>query len=192
MYRSGIDRHQSAFVSVQKWRIDQLIGFLAEYFEIAGKVVQVHEGIIDKFIGDGVMALFGALSNRKASERAGALLAVKAARAFRSEFAALLRRWQESQWSKRAREIEIGLGCGIHTGPVLVGIVKTTHRDQFSAFGDNVNLAARFEKEAAAGQILISRSTQTCIKGDIPSREVGMVQVKNIEGKYRLFEIIDA
>lgn len=120
--------------------------FLRDYFEAAVGCVEQHAGILDKFIGDGVMALFGL--DEPMSDDAGATAAVAAAKELASAFGALLPPWK-ARWDKvTAQQVSVGLGCGMHTGQALVGNIGTSSRDQFTALGPVVNLAARLESRA--------------------------------------------
>ena len=116
--------------------------------------------------------------------------AVHAAVEFRSEFNTIKNKWI-GQWEKYIpNKIEIGLGCGIHTGEVLVGNVGTDFRDQFTALGSHVNFASRIESRSKDGQILISQSTQTRIKDAVYSIKVDEVSdIKNIPGTFVIFEV---
>jgi class 3 adenylate cyclase len=162
--------------------------FLKEYCEIAAKVIFQHGGLLDKFIGDGVMALFGVLNHKEDEGKADATAAVRAALALRPRFDKLVEHWT-SQWTLYTpHAIDIGLGCGIHTGEALVGNVGTDFRDQFTALGPNVNLAARIEARSLAGQILLSQSTQARVKAAIEVEAAGEISdVKNIPGQFKLF-----
>ena len=147
--------------------------------------------MLDKFIGDGVMALFGFLHNDDMDETiSDSIEAVHAAVEFRSEFNTIKDKWI-GQWEKYIpNKIEIGLGCGIHTGEVLVGNVGTDFRDQFTALGPHVNFASRIESRSKDGQILISQSTQTRIKDAVYSIKVDEVSdIKNIPGTFVIFEV---
>lgn len=164
--------------------------FLKEYCDAAAKVIFEHSGVLDKFIGDGVMALFGVLNHRGDGGKKDALAAVQAAIDLRTKFDHIASRWTE-QWKLYSpQKIEIGLGCGIHTGEALVGNVGTDFRDQFTALGPHVNLAARIQTEAMAHEILVSQSTETRVKSDVKLTHVREVtDIKNIPGKYSLFAV---
>ncbi|MBF0136421.1 MAG: adenylate/guanylate cyclase domain-containing protein [Magnetococcales bacterium] len=120
-----------------------------------------------------------------------ALQAVRTAQKFRLEFPELLERWIPEWNLYVADKIDIGLGCGIHTGDVIVGNVGTRFRDQFTALGPPVNLASRIESRAQPGQILLSQSTALRIRDAIRIHPAGeIVDIKNIPGRFDLFEVV--
>lgn len=167
-----------------------IAGFLKDYSEIAANTIFRHNGLLDKFIGDGVMALFGVLNHKDDNGKADAIAAVQAAIELRAQFTNVLDRWM-SQWTLYTpQKIDIGLGCGIHTGEALVGNVGTDFRDQFTALGPNVNFAARIEGRAKHGQILISQSTEARIRSSIAVAPAGSINdIKNIQGEFNLFSV---
>jgi adenylate cyclase len=93
------------------------------------------------------------------------------------------------QWTLYTpQKIEIGLGCGIHTGDVLVGNVGTDFRDQFTALGPHVNFAQRIEARAKGGEILLSQSTEARVRSAILAERVGEISdVKNVPGEFAIF-----
>jgi class 3 adenylate cyclase len=166
-------------------------GFLQEYFRVAAEVIFEHHGVLDKFIGDGVMGLFGALSQRNSEGRQDAISAVKAAITLRSCFEPVLTKWKEQWVLYTPQEIDVGLGCGIHTGQVLVGNVGTEIRDQYTALGPHVNFAQRLEARSGKGQILISSSTEARVKGHFTLEDAETISdVKNIPGEFRTFAVM--
>lgn len=166
--------------------------FLKDYFELASSIIFKHNGVLDKFIGDGVMAIFGSLNGRDKEGIEDASLAAIAALELKREFQKLLDDWV-IRWKRySAQVIEIGLGCGMHTGECLVGNVGTENRDQYTALGPDVNLAARIESRTAKGQILISASTENRIAKDFKLEARGVIDdIKNIPGTFELFELIE-
>lgn len=136
------------------------------------------------------MALFGVLSNASDEGRSDAIAAVKAAIELRGAFDGVVRKWME-QWALYTpHKIEVGLGCGLHTGEVLVGNVGTDFRDQFTALGPHVNFAARIQGRAGGGEIIVSQPTETRVKAAIPLVHVGEISdVKNIPGKFTLHSV---
>ena len=108
-------------------------------------VIERYGGVIDKFIGDEIMAVFGA-------PRAVEHHAEHALRAALEIFAALAD-------YNRERSLELGLHIGANTGPVIAGAVGSHARHDYSVTGDTVNVAARLEGAAKTGQILVGPST---------------------------------
>ncbi|MBF0563791.1 MAG: adenylate/guanylate cyclase domain-containing response regulator [Nitrospirae bacterium] len=165
-------------------------GFLQDYCEVAAKTIFQHNGLLDKFIGDGVMALFGVLNHKQDEGSADAISAVKAAIDLRPTFTKNVGKWMEKWKLYVPDKIEIGLGCGIHTGEVLVGNVGTDFRDQFTALGSQVNFASRLETRSKPGQILLSQSTEIRVKSDITVLPAGEISdIKNIPGTFPIFEV---
>lgn len=167
-----------------------IAGFLQEYFKMAAETIFHHHGVLDKYIGDGVMGLFGALNHNADEGRQDAIHSVGAALALKHQFEQLLAKWVEQFTLYTPDAIAIGLGCGIHTGEVLVGNVGTELRDQYTALGTNVNLAQRIEARSGKGQILITTSTQARVKEHFELADAGVVNdVKNIAGEFRVFSV---
>jgi class 3 adenylate cyclase/tetratricopeptide (TPR) repeat protein len=111
--------------------------------------IVAHGGMIDKHIGDAVMALWGAQTTREDDPES----AIRAALAMQSELAAF----------REEHDAQLGMRIGINTGPVLLGGVGTT--GEFSAIGDTVNLASRLEHAAPVGGVLISHDTYRHVRG---------------------------
>jgi len=166
--------------------------FLKDYFQLASTIIFKYNGVLDKFIGDGVMAIFGALNGRDAAGLEDAQFAASAALELKDEFRKLLVEWITRWELYSAQVIEIGLGCGIHTGECLVGNVGTEIRDQFTALGSDVNLASRIESRTEKGQILVSSSTNTRLASNFLTESRGIINdIKNIPGEYPVYELIN-
>lgn len=165
-------------------------GFLQEYCEMGAETVFDHSGVLDKFIGDGIMALFGVLNHKDDGGTTDAVRAVESAIAMRSKFQPIVDKWVE-EWNLYVPDkIDIKLGCGIHTGEVLVGNVGTSVRDQFTALGTHVNFASRIESRSDLGQIVLSQSTAARVKDSIPLESFGEISdIKNIPGTFPLYKV---
>jgi class 3 adenylate cyclase len=129
---------------------ETIVALLNELFTFATEIIQRRGGIIDKFIGDCVMAVWGSPQ----SHPDDALRAVQAAEDLRRWLDVGNRRWR-ARWG-----IEIQLAIGIHTGPAVAGNVGSEKRMEYTVIGDTVNVAARLESMAQPGQILVSESTR--------------------------------
>ena len=165
-------------------------GFTQDYCDIAAKSIFAHNGLLDKFIGDGVMALFGVLNHKNDEGKLDALAAIDAALAFRSAFDQLRDNWIEKWSLYTPQKIDISLGCGLHTGDALVGNVGTSFRDQFTALGPNVNFAARLEGRSKNGLIILSQSTEARVRDRHKlTREADIDDIKNIPGIFKTFSL---
>jgi len=180
----------SRLCEILKAHPDLIAGFLRDYCETAAKVIFANDGVLDKFIGDGVMALFGVLNHKDDDGKKDATSSVRAAIELRESFDKVVRKWME-KWNLYVPDkIEIGLGCGIHTGETLVGNVGTDFRDQFTALGPHVNLASRIESRSKHGEILLSGTTQMRVKEFFRLSNAGEISdIKNIPGTYPLYRV---
>ncbi len=143
-----------------------------------------------QFIGDGVMALFGALNGNDKEGHQDATNAVKAAIEMRECFDKVLKNWMDKWVLYTPQKIDIGLGCGIHTGETLVGNVGTEGRDQYTALGPHVNFAQRIESKATRRQVLISASTKARISDHFELKKIETINnIKNISGEFEIFEV---
>jgi adenylate cyclase len=130
---------------------EQVVQLLNNYFSVMTKVIFDHGGTLDKYIGDGLMALFGA----PAATPQDASRALAAAVAMQRQLETV------NEQLRGAGLPEISIGIGLHTGEATVGYIGSERRTEYTAIGDTVNLAARLEQNAARGQILISEEAAT-------------------------------
>lgn len=159
---------------------ETVVGILNEYFAQMTPIVFQYSGLLDKLIGDGLMALFGVPYQR---ENAVAD-AVSAALAMQQRTVVLNRELKER------RLPQIAIGIGIHTGNVTVGYIGSEQRTDYTAIGDSVNLAARLEKHAQAGQILISRATRDALGDRFSVRAFGEITFKGKRAPIEVFEVL--
>jgi adenylate cyclase len=126
-----------------------LIRLLNDYFDRMVEAVFAHGGVLDKFIGDALMAVWGTL---EPEDDGGARRAVNAARA-------LLAGLEEFNRS-RPEGLPLRMGIGVNTGPVVAGFMGAWNRRlEFTVVGDTVNVASRLCSRAAAGEIVIGPET---------------------------------
>lgn len=126
---------------------ERVVGLLNKYFSAMTEIIFEHGGTLDKYIGDNIMALFGAPT----ATPEDAKNAVKAAVAMQKQLVVL--KQQEPQFQR------IAVGIGLHTGVATVGYVGSERRSEYTAIGDTVNVASRLESNSIGGQILISDAT---------------------------------
>jgi adenylate cyclase len=161
---------------------EKVVGILNELFSMMGKVIARHHGCIVDFIGDAVLAVFGAPKDNPNH----AWDAVQAAIEVQKELDALNEKWQK-------RNIPpLQIGVGIHTGEVLAGIVGSGERKKFGVTGDAVNTGSRVEglNKEFSTSILITRETLAKVNGRIQVRSCGEVKVKGRERPVEVFEVL--
>jgi class 3 adenylate cyclase/tetratricopeptide (TPR) repeat protein len=141
--------------------VDRALTLMAE-------AVHRYEGTVNQFLGDGLMALFGA----PVSLEEHALRAVQAALAIRETISGY------SEQLRRDKGLEIRLRMGLNTGLVVVGRIGDDLRMDYTAVGDTTNLAARMQAQAEPGDIVMTAATHRLVEGYVRSEPLGRVQVK--------------
>jgi len=134
---------------------EEVVRALNEIFAPVIEAVHQEGGILNKFIGDGIMALFGVPVPKEDHAQAAARAAIRA----RDAIEAL----SEPRRKQHLQPLQIGIG--VNTGEVVAGCVGTKERAEYSVIGHAVNLAARLEKTAAPGQILLGPETGQLLRG---------------------------
>jgi class 3 adenylate cyclase len=134
---------------------EEMVHLLNDYFGEMTNVVFSYEGMVDKFLGDGVMAVFGAPITHGQGELDDTTRAVQAALEMQNVFEMLLEVWEK----RLGRELATGLGIGVCTGMAVVGNVGSTKRFEHTVIGPVVHLASRLAKLATSGQTLIDEET---------------------------------
>lgn len=135
---------------VQQLPPEQTRTFLNGFFEIFSTTIFAEQGMLDKFMGDAALVVFGAPVKVDNS----AAVAVTAAQKIMSAFSQL-----QQLWCKKDKAFEeIGLGIGISRGPIFLGNVGSEKRLDYTVIGTDVNIAQRLASEAESGQILITES----------------------------------
>lgn len=158
---------------------EKVVGLLNRYFSAMTEIIFEHGGTLDKYIGDGLMALFGA---PKASEE-DALNSVKAAVTMQKRLVTLNAELSVEGYS------QISMGIGLHTGEATIGYIGSDRRSEYTAIGDTVNLAARLESNAKGGQILMSDATAAASGNVIPVNQLEPLTVKNRVQPVNVLEI---
>jgi class 3 adenylate cyclase len=158
---------------------ERVVRLLNLYFTAMSEIIFAHGGTLDKYIGDGLMALFGA-PNATPDDAANA---VKAA-------VAMQRRINLLNGELVAEGLSpVTVGIGLHTGDALIGYIGSERRSEYTAIGDTVNLAARLESNARGGQILLSDATAAAIGNAFPLVAHEPLKVKNRLQPVSLFEL---
>lgn len=141
-----------------------LVAQLTDYFNLTAAVIARHGGTIDKYIGDGMMVLWGAPAARADAELSACRAALElqaAVDAFNAD-------------ARAASRVPLPTRIGIHTGPVIAGALGSNDRLAYTAIGDAVNVASRIEElnTALGTRILISEATWEGVAGRLPARRI--------------------
>ncbi|PYS76179.1 MAG: hypothetical protein DMF66_16155 [Acidobacteria bacterium] len=159
---------------------ERVVQLLNNYFTAMSDIIFAHGGTLDKYIGDGLMALFGAPTATPEDP----CNAVAAAVAMQREMSVINKQLRADGLS------EISIGIGLHTGVATVGYIGSERRSEYTAIGDTINLAARLEQNALAGQILLSDSTaRAAEKSECKFHPRPPIMVKNRVQPVPIFEV---
>lgn len=169
-----------------------LIDFLQEYYHEANRIIYKHNGIVDKFIGDGIMAYFG--YNISDDGTISAINAINAAFNLQYSFNKIKSKWIKI-WQNYFNDgiINIDIKCGINTDITLIGNIETETQNELSVFGSAVNFASRLEQKARGNQIIISETTKSKIDTlfNIKCISLDNNNIKSFENVYQCYEVID-
>ncbi|ODS31938.1 MAG: putative adenylate/guanylate cyclase [Candidatus Scalindua rubra] len=159
------------------------VGLLNEYFTIMVDCIQREGGMLDKFIGDAIMAAFGMPFAHEDDEDRG----VRSAIAMIKELAS----WNQKRISEGKKPIDMGIG--LNTDMVVSGNIGSPKRMDFTMIGDGVNLAARLESACKQynAHILISENTFKKLRGTYRIREIDLVVVKGKTEPVEIYEVLD-
>lgn len=161
--------------------LDRLMSLLNEYLALMTKVVHRHGGMINKFIGDAVMAVFGAPVARDGHAQD----AVDAALSMTEELARLNAALGQEGISP------LRIGIGVHTGEVFAGNVGSETKKEYTIIGDAVNTASRIEgmNKELSTTILISEATHAAVAGAVEAADRGIFNLRGRHQPIRLFEL---
>jgi adenylate cyclase len=160
---------------------EEIAAFLNQFFSLAADAVFEYGGTLDKFIGDAVMAFWGApLPQDDHAERA-----VRSALLMMDE----LEKWNTKRLE--AGEDRVDVRIAIHSGPVVVGDIGSATRVDYTVLGNTVNIAARFEGSVAKpGQIVIGETTQAAVADVFKTEHLGDVPLKGLSRKIAVYLVI--
>lgn len=160
----------------------EVVTSLNEYFTLACDVVLTHGGMLDKYIGDAIMAVFGApLQSDKHAVNA-CLAAI--------EVQDQLRNYYSHSENRKGPIFETRVG--LNSGKMIIGNIGSLKRLDYTAIGDSVNLASRLEgvNKEFGTRIIISESTYEQVKDEIEARELDLIRVKGKQIPIRIYELI--
>ena len=164
----------------EKMPAEEVIEMLNQFFSAMVDIVFRNNGILDKFVGDQLMAVFGIISSNSSAPRDAVKAAIEMQEA------------TEDLMKERAKEDHetFEIGVGINTGSVIVGNVGSENRMDYTVIGDNVNIAARLQQTAKGGEIIIDERSFGQTKDHFRIKEKGMLSVKNKTEPIICYEVL--
>jgi len=156
-----------------------VVDMMNEYFELMVETLFKYEGTLDKFMGDGIMALWGA----PVVHPDDALRSVSCA----LEQMDVLARFNRKRMDEGHPPLAIGIG--IHTGPLVAGYIGSSKALSYTVIGDTANTSARVCSIAAPGQVLISEGTLAKVESKVEVEELPPATLKGKEKPFRIFNV---
>ncbi len=154
---------------------EKVVEMLNDYLSLAAELVMSWEGTLDKFFGDGLMAIFNAPKRQENHVHLATDTAL-----------ALLRAAEELNERKG---YGLSYSVGIHVGEAVVGYIGTRRAMNYTAIGDVVNLAKRLQEQAAPGQILAEQVVVDRLKGHIDAKKLGDLKMRNRKQPARVYAV---
>ncbi len=151
---------------------------LNQFFSRMTEIIFKHDGTLDKYIGDSLMAVFGAPIEKKDDPERAILAALEMKR----ELRAIMK--------KAEPEKRFNIRIGINTGRVVAGNIGSPNRMEYTVIGDPVNIASRLESIAELNQILIGEETYRHVKRKFKIKKVGLKKVKGRTAEVMVYEVI--
>ncbi len=161
---------------------EEVVAMLNEILSAQVKVVFKYNGTLDKFVGDELMAFFGAPGDQH--RQTHALVAVRTAWEIQQRMNQLRQTW--AQENKAA----IQIGIGINSGEMVVGNMGSSERMDYTVIGDNVNLAARLCSAASKDEIIISESTYAMVADHVSVEKLEPVMVKGKSKPVSIYRVV--
>ena len=160
---------------------DEVAALLQGFFDHAVEAVFAAGGTLDKFMGDAVMAFFGAPWDQPDHARRGVAAALRLQRD--------LRRWNEERHNRGLPEVAARIA--INSGPVMVGDVGSARRVDYTVLGNTVNVASRLEQFVARpGDLVIGEETHRLLDGAFEDEVLGQFQLKGLQQKVRAYRVV--
>jgi adenylate cyclase len=158
----------------------EIVDMLNEYFEQMVEIIFKHEGTLDKFVGDEIMALFGSPVFHPDDAYRAVKVAVEQVNA--------LQEWNRVRLADGEPAIEIGIG--INSGSVVAGYLGSSKALEYTVIGDVVNTASRLCSVAGPGEIIISRSTSELVREYFDLHELSPTQVKGKAQALQVYKVL--
>jgi adenylate cyclase len=159
----------------------ELVAYLNEYFSLASDLILKRDAMLDKYIGDAIMAIFGAPIPKPDHAKLACLTALEIQRSLDAFYK-----------KKSAQTPRFTTRIGLNSGKMIVGNIGSTKRLDYTAIGDTVNLASRLEgvNKFFGTRIIISENVYRLAKDTVETRELDLIRVKGKNVPIRIYELV--
>ncbi|MDD5209262.1 MAG: adenylate/guanylate cyclase domain-containing protein [Elusimicrobiales bacterium] len=161
---------------------EELVRLLNLYFSRMVDVVFRHDGTLDKFVGDALIVVFNDPFEQPDAEKR----ALACAAEMQAEIAAFNR--EQEAGGKRT----LGVGIGVHCGPVVAGNIGSASRMDYTVMGDTVNFTSRLQGKAPAGAVYVSAAVQNKTSVDFSYKDLGRMDFKGYAEQAAVYELLQA
>lgn len=159
---------------------DMVVNILDRFLEEMTQIITAYQGTVIEFIGDAILAVFGAPIEAECSEKQ----AIAAAISMQNAMSKL------NEENREKGDPEISMGIGIHKGEVFIGNIGSEYMMRYNVIGQAVNLCSRIENFSLGGQILVSKQTLTDIANEIRTEDTFYISMKGIRVKIPICSVI--
>ncbi len=159
----------------------ECVEVLNEYWTLVTDIIEKNGGLVDKYLGDGVMAIYNAPYDLRKHEYFCVRSAVEIIKETKIVNEEILEKYN----------VDLRMGIGINTGKAIVGNVGSINRMNYTAIGDTVNIASRLESTAGKSQILISERVFKSIEHKFVTKELGEKKFRGKENEILVYEVLD-
>jgi adenylate cyclase len=156
-----------------------LLSVVNEHFAVAVRAIARCSGVIEKFVGDGLLATFGARYEQPDHRERGLAAAMGVVGANEA-----LNRRRSAEWGFR---LEVGVGAA--AGPIVVGRIGTRERAELGVLGDPINIAARLVARAAPGEVLLAETVYAGLAGAVRADVLGRSAVRGRDGELNVYRV---
>jgi class 3 adenylate cyclase/tetratricopeptide (TPR) repeat protein len=155
----------------EKHSAEEVVSILNEYLSAMTKIILRYGGTLDKYIGDAIMAIYGAPMSMEFDTLKAVITAIHMQKQMKT---------LQEKWKQQGRTF-ISMGIGISSGEAVVGNIGSSTRSDYTAIGDNVNLASRLQSQAGPDQIMLSDAAYEKVKEYIIAKPLKPIKVKGKE-----------
>ena len=162
---------------------ENVVNFLNKYFSVMSSIIKENGGNIDKFMGDAIMALFGATESYEDNANRAAKTAYEMMKVLPGLDLSMI---------KIPEGFSFNIGIGINYGEVIVGSIGSDEKQDFTVIGDNVNLASRLESlnKMYGSHIIITESVKEDLREPYPTRLLDRVKVKGKSIPVSIYQLL--